>query len=79
MTTTRDTLSVDGSIAADRIEGRKALAVEIYGHDGPKAVRRITYLIETGRLPVGREGKIIVGSRAVLRRWWARQTGGEAA
>jgi hypothetical protein len=60
------------SIADDRLEGVAAIA-DFRGEDQ----RRTQYLIDTGRLPVAREGRRVVASKAVLLEHWRKVASGE--
>jgi len=60
------------SLADDRLRGVNEIA-KFRGE--PR--RRTQYLIDSGKLPHGREGKTIVASKRVLLAHWAELTGGE--
>ena len=59
-------------LADDRLVGVAAIAKF---RSEPR--RRTQYLIDTGRLPHGREGRVIVASKRALLAHWAKLTGGE--
>ena len=62
------------TLADDRLTGVKAIAAF---RGEPE--RRTTYLLETGRIPAGKEGRIWVASKRVLREHHNRLTSGAAA
>jgi hypothetical protein len=64
--------SKSSPLADDRLVGVAAIAKF---RNEPR--RRTQYLIDTGRLPHGREGRVIVASKRVLLAHWAKLTGGE--
>jgi hypothetical protein len=61
------------SLAEDVIRGIKSIAQDI-----GESERRTLYLCERGYIPVGKEGRIWVASRRVLREHYARITAGSA-
>lgn len=62
-------------VGCDRLRGVKQIAQFLH-----EPVRRVSYLIEQGILPAGREGTAIVASKARLRSYHHRLTGsGDAA
>ena len=69
-----DTDSAAADVGNDRLRGVKKIA-EFLNEDA----RRVAYLVETGILPVGREGAAIVASKARLRAYHHKLTSGEAA
>jgi hypothetical protein len=69
-----DTDSADNDVGSDRLRGVPSIA-KFMNEDK----RRVSYLIERGILPVGREGTAIIASKARLRRYHRESTGGEAA
>jgi len=62
------------NLADDRLTGVKAIA-EFRG----EPERRTSYLLETGRIPAGKEGRIWVASKRVLCEHHRRLTSGAAA
>ena len=64
----------DVSIADDRLIGVSAIA-KFRG----EAKRRTSYLLETGQLPAGKEGRIWVASKRRLRLHHEQLTAGKAA
>jgi hypothetical protein len=71
--TSTDTDSVADDVGNDRLRGVKRIA-QFLNEDE----RRVSYLIERGILPAGREGSAIVASKARLRRYHSEVTGSEA-
>jgi hypothetical protein len=69
-----DTDSTAEDVGSDRLRGVKQIA-QFLNEDE----RRVSYLIERGIIPAGREGSAIVASKARLRRYHTEITGGEAA
>jgi hypothetical protein len=61
-------------IAADRLSGAKQIATFL-----GMTPRRAVYLLETGQIPAGKEGRIWVASRQVLRDHYRQLTGAPAA
>jgi hypothetical protein len=69
-----DTDSAAEDVGSDRLRGVSRIAEFL---KEPK--RRVSYLIERGIIPTGREGSAIVASKARLREYHRNTTGGEAA
>ena len=59
-------------VAGDVLRGVKEIAAFI-----GVTKRRGLYLLETKRIPAGKEGRIWIASRQALREHYRRQTGGE--
>jgi len=57
-------------IAADRLSGAKAIAAFL-----GVTPRRAVYLLESGLIPAGKEGRTWVASRQALREHYRRLTG----
>lgn len=58
-------------LASDLLRGARAIS-EFTGDP----LRRVTYLLETGRLPAGKHGAIWVASKRRLREYYDRLTAG---
>jgi hypothetical protein len=69
-----DTDSAVEDIGSDRLRGVPNIAKFLKEDE-----RRVAYLIERGILPVGREGTAIVASKARLRAYHRKITGGDEA
>jgi hypothetical protein len=59
-------------VGEDRLRGAGQIAAFLQ-----ESVRRVRYLAERGILPVGKEGSALVASKARLRAYHRRITGGE--
>jgi hypothetical protein len=62
----------NGRLADDLLWGAKAIAIEIFGSDYAKSVRRIFYLLETKLISAEKVGDQWVSSRQGLRRRFER-------
>lgn len=61
-------LAIETSIADDKIKGIEGVAKEI-----GESYRRTAYLLENALIPCGKIGGVWVGSKAVLRKWFAER------
>ena len=61
-------------VGSDRLRGISRIAQFLH-----EPARRVSYLVERGIIPVGREGTHIVASKARLRAWHREITHGEVA
>jgi hypothetical protein len=69
-----DTDSDAEDVGSDRLRGVSQVAQFLN-----ESKRRVSYLIERGIIPAGREGSAIVASKARLREYHRKATGGEDA
>lgn len=66
-------LDAPPSIAEDRLRGVPEIALFL-----GETERRVYYMLETGMLPAGKQGRLWVASRSVLRERYARMVEGAA-
>jgi hypothetical protein len=63
-----------GLIASDRVEGAREFALFLYGSDDQKSIRRAYHAIRRNRVPAGKDGGMLIGSKAKILAHWDRLT-----
>jgi hypothetical protein len=59
-------ISIPDSLADDRLDGAREIALFLYGNDDPQTVKAVYHEAAKGRLPIGRRGGRFFASKRKL-------------